>query len=156
MMLSDASIVDEVERCGLIKPFNLKQLQPASYDLKLGCMDNNKPFRIIYPGEFMIASSDELVCIPDYLAARLEGKSSWARRGLIVHTAGFVDPGFRGQLTLEMTNLSSLPIPLDVGILICQIAFFQLDRPVERPYGHPELGSHYQDQIGPTRSALLP
>jgi dCTP deaminase len=153
-VLSDATIIDEVELCGLIKPFNIKQLQPASYDLKLGAMDNGKPFRIIYPREFMIASSEELVNIPDYLVARLEGKSSWARKGLIVHTAGFVDPGFRGQLTLEMTNLSNKPIPLDTGILICQIAFFKTDRPVERPYGHPDLGSHYQDQIGPTKSVL--
>lgn len=153
-VLRDASIVDLVED-GLIDPFTVGQLQPASYDLKLGALEGfNTKHVILGPQQFMLGSTLERVRIPDNIVGRLEGKSSLARQGLIIHTAGFIDPGFRGQLVLEITNLSGKPVMLEIGQLIAQIAFFEMDGPVERPYGHPDLGSHYQDQEGPTPSAL--
>lgn len=88
--------------------------------------------------------------MPSVLCGRVEGKSSWARQGLIVHAAGFVDPGFRGQLTLELFNMSAEYIPLEYGAPIAQISFDFMDWPAQRPYGHPELRSRYQGQIGPT------
>lgn len=150
MILSDASIDEYVTRFSLIEPFRRKQLQPASYDLTLGELPGG--LRKLEPGQFILASTLERVNIPAHVVGRIEGKSSWARKGLIIHTAGFVDPGFRGQLTLEMTNLSDTPVPLKVGVLIAQIAFQLLDKPAARPYGHPELGSHYQNQEGITDS----
>jgi len=86
------------------------------------------------------------------IVGRIEGKSSLARKGLIVHTAGFVDPGFNGQLVLEITNLSDEIFILKPGMRIAQIAFQFLDKPASKPYGHPELGSHYQDQVGVVES----
>jgi dCTP deaminase len=108
---------------------------------------------VIHPGEFVLGRTTEYVELPDDLVARIEGKSSLGRLGLIVHaTAGFVDPGFQGTLTLEITNLTRVPIVLWPGKPIAQLSFMTLDRPAERPYGHPELGSHYQGQVEATES----
>lgn len=140
---------------GLISPFHLQQLQPASYDLILGQIGKTslKEYEL-QPREFILCSTNERVDLPANIVGRLEGKSSWARKGLIVHTAGFVDPGFSGTLTLEMSNLSDVPILLKWGERICQIAFQWLNESAERPYGHPEIGSHYQGQTGTVESAL--
>lgn len=155
MILSDGTIESEVFEGGLkIEPFNFAQLQPASYDLKLGDIYGQSEYKEYWlgPKEFILASTLERVALPNYLVGRIEGKSSLARRGLIIHTAGFVDPGFEGQLTLEITNLSDEAQSLIYGMLIAQVAFQQLDRPARRPYGHPDLGSHYQGQTGATPS----
>ena len=110
---------------------------------------------VIHPGEFVLGSTVEWVELPDDIVARIEGKSSLGRLGLIVHaTAGFVDPGFSGTLTLEITNLTRVPIVLWPGKPIAQLSFMALDRPAERPYGHPDLGSHYHGQPEATESAL--
>ena len=107
----------------------------------------------MHPGEFVLGRTEEFVELPDDVVARVEGKSSLGRLGLIVHaTAGFVDPGFRGTLTLEITNLTRVPIKLWAGKPIAQLSFMALDRPAERPYGHPDLGSHYQGQVESTES----
>lgn len=156
MILSDNTIEELCtgKEPHLIAPYNGARLQPASYDLSLGeVLDYPIGVRkLLEPGEFIIASTKETVHIPSNLVGRMEGKSSLARQGLIVHTAGFVDPGFCGQLTLEITNLSKEIRPLDPGMLIAQIAFTLLDRPSNRPYGTEGLGSHYQYQKGPTAS----
>jgi dCTP deaminase len=108
---------------------------------------------VIHPGEFVLGRTLEHVELPDDLVSRIEGKSSVGRLGLIVHaTAGFVDPGFKGTLTLEITNLTRVPIILWPGKPIAQLSFMTLDRPAERPYGHPDLGSHYQSQVDATES----
>lgn len=150
MILSDSSI--EALGDSLIQPFNRAQLQPASYDLQLGFIrveNHLEDSGLIQPGEFLLASTLEVVLLPSHIVGRIEGKSSWARRGLIIHTAGFVDPGFRGTLTLEITNLSAKPLYLKRFDLIAQIAFSYLDRPAVNPYGSPGLNSHYQNQLGP-------
>lgn len=154
-VLSDVSIEVYSNVSSLIEPFNIENLQPASYDLTLGEFYNYIGVSIdLNPREFIIASTRETVNLPANIVGRIEGKSSWARKGLIIHTAGFVDPGFRGQLTLEITNLSDEIIPLKLGLRIAQIAFQFLDKPANRPYGTPGLDSHYQDQRGPTPSKL--
>jgi dCTP deaminase len=108
---------------------------------------------VIHPGEFVLGTTVEWVELPDDIVARIEGKSSLGRLGLIVHaTAGFVDPGFSGTLTLEITNLTRVPIVLWPGKPIAQLSFMALDRAAERPYGHPELGSHYHGQVEATES----
>ena len=115
-------------------------------------IEPDEPF-VIHPGEFVLGSTEEYVELPDDLVARIEGKSSLGRLGLIVHaTAGFVDPGFRGTLTLEITNLTRVPIKLWAGKPIAQLSFMTLDEAAERPYGHPELGSHYHGQVEATES----
>lgn len=162
-----------------IEPFDEGMVQPASVDLRLGPsfrvfhnfrvesidlaapptgltelveIERDEPF-VVHPGEFVLGRTQELVELPDDLVARVEGKSSLGRLGLIVHaTAGFVDPGFRGTLTLEITNLTRVPIKLWAGKPIAQLSFMALDRPAERPYGHPELGSHYHGQVEATES----
>ena len=107
----------------------------------------------MHPGEFVLARTEEHVVLPDDVVARIEGKSSLGRLGLIVHaTAGFVDPGFAGTLTLEVTNLTRIPIELWPGLPIAQLSFMALDAPAERPYGHPDLGSHYHGQVEATES----
>jgi dCTP deaminase len=154
-------------------------VQPASVDLRLGesfrvfhnfrvpaidladpptnltehiVVQEGEPF-VIHPGEFCLGRTQEWVELPDDLVARIEGKSSLGRLGLIVHaTAGFVDPGWKGTLTLEITNLTRVPIILWPGKPIAQLSFMTLDRPAERPYGHPELGSHYHGQVDATES----
>ena len=108
---------------------------------------------MIHPGEFVLGRTEEWVELPDDIVARIEGKSSLGRLGLIVHaTAGFVDPGWKGTLTLEITNLTRVPIVLWPGKPIAQLSFMTLDAPAERPYGHPELGSHYAGQVEATES----
>jgi dCTP deaminase len=143
--------------------FKPERLQPASLELTLAdeiLVDiPGEPMQVgkisedglLYPGCFVLASTIETVHIPNNLVAQVDGKSSYARRGLVVHqTAGFIDPGFRGQITLEFSNASLNPIRLWVGMPICQLVFFQMSSPAERPYGTKGLGSHYMGQEGPT------
>lgn len=155
-VLSDSTIRWLCQEHNLIQPFNeFPQLQPASYDLLLGELEGVGSGFTEYwlpSGHFILGSTVEMVSLHSNIVARMEGKSSLARRGLIVHTAGFVDPGFTGQLTLEITNLGGQPFKLEKDMKIAQIAFQYLDRPAERPYGHPELDSHYQNQRGITKA----
>ena len=172
-VLSDRSIRERL-RIGEIIPAALYDrsiydaVQPASLELTISDSvirsdDSNPlfawaqddPERIyIRPREFLLGSTRETVHIPNDLLARVEGKSSWARRGLMVHvTAGFIDPGFRGQITLELYNLSTVTQVILVGSRVAQLALEELDRPADRPYGSPGLGSHYQDQQGATPGA---
>jgi dCTP deaminase len=179
-VLSDATIRELIES-GRIKidPFDPSMIQPASVDIRLGnsfrvfhnhriqSIDLADPPRdltehveidaegqfVIHPGEFVLGRTAELLELPDDIVSRIEGKSSIGRLGLVVHaTAGFVDPGFRGTLTLEITNFNSVPIVLRPGLPIAQLSFMALDRPAEKPYGHPDLGSHYYGQIEATES----
>jgi len=108
---------------------------------------------VLHPGEFVLGSTLERVGLPDDLVARLEGKSSLGRLGLLIHsTAGFVDAGWDGHLTLELSNVANLPITVYPGMKIGQISFLRMTTPAERPYGSPGLGSKYQGQLGPTPS----
>jgi dCTP deaminase len=179
-VLSDGTIRAFVEAGRIsIEPWDPTMVQPASVDLKLGNsfrvfhnhriqaidladppggltehveIDEDEPF-VIHPGEFVLGRTEEHVVIPDDIVARIEGKSSLGRLGLIVHaTAGFVDPGFSGSLTLEITNFNSVPIVLRPGLPIAQLSFMTLDKPAERPYGHEALGSHYHGQTDATES----
>lgn len=140
------------------------QYQPASVDLRLGeeFMDPNsnvqvrQKFYTILPGECVLATTLEHIEISSSMVARVEGKSSWGRKFLMVHsTAGFIDPGFKGQITLELVNLSKVSILLPVGCMIVQVSFAWLDAAAERPYGSPGLNSHYQNQAGVQGSALV-
>lgn len=181
MVLSDRSIKDALgEGRIVIRPLDPADIQPASVDLRLdrkvlvfsnsrqpyidikqsmeqlteivAIPDDNHPF-ILHPGEFVLGSTIEHIELPDDLVARLEGKSSLGRIGLVIHsTAGFVDPGWKGNLTLELSNLSRLPITLYYGMKIGQISFLRLTTPAERLYGSPDLGSKYQGQTEPTAS----
>src|ERR1035441_10521704 len=179
-VLSDQTIVSMVQ-AGRIKmePWDPALVQPASIDLRLG--DSFRVFHnhrasaidlrdppdnlteevvvpdgesfVIHPGEFCLGRTLEWVELPDDIVARIEGKSSLGRLGLIVHaTAGFCDPGWKGTLTLELNNLTRVPIKLWAGLPIAQLSFMALDAPAQRPYGHAELGSHYQGQIAATES----
>jgi dCTP deaminase len=113
---------------------------------------DSAPF-ILHPGEFVLGSTLERISLPDDLVARLEGKSSLGRLGLLIHsTAGFIDPGWDGHVTLELSNVANLPITIYVGMKIGQLSFVQLSEPAERPYGATALGSKYQGQAGPTPS----
>ena len=179
-VLSDGTIRRLVaEGRVVIEPWDETMVQPASVDLRLGTsfrvfhnhritaidladpprgltelveVDDDESF-VIHPGEFVLGRTQEHVELPDDIVARIEGKSSLGRLGLIVHaTAGFVDPGFKGTLTLEITNLTRVPIILWPGKPIAQLSFMALDQPAERPYGHPELGSHYHGQTDATES----
>jgi dCTP deaminase len=180
-VLSDGTIRRLVEEGRLvIDPWNPELVQPASVDLTLGdsfrvfhnhrtaAIDLRDPptnhteeitgeeMFVIHPGEFVLGVTREYVELPDDIVARIEGKSSLGRLGLIVHaTAGFVDPGFKGTLTLEITNLTRVPIKLYPGLLIAQLSFMTLDAPAERPYGSEELGSHYQGQLAATESRYM-
>jgi len=179
-VLSDATIRELIDSGRIvIEPFDPAMIQPASVDIHLGhsfrvfhnhriqSIDLGDPPRdltekveigedgtfVIHPGEFVLGRTYEQVEIPDDIVCRIEGKSSVGRMGLVVHaTAGFVDPGFKGTLTLEIANFNSVPIVLRPRLPICQLSFMALDRPAERPYGHPELGSHYHGQIEATES----
>lgn len=180
MVLSDRTIKEEVRRGRIvIEPFDLACVQPSSVDLHLdrqfrvfrhsqwayidvrhsmeGLTDlieveDDQPF-ILHPGEFALGSTRERVALPDDLVARLEGKSSLGRLGLLIHsTAGFIDPGWDGHLTLELSNVANLPITLYYGMKIGQISFLRLTTPVDRPYGSAGLGSKYQGQREPTPS----
>ncbi len=179
-VLSDGTIRRLVEEGRIrIEPWDPGMVQPASVDLRLGpsfrvfhnhraaaidladpptnlteeiTIGEGEPF-VIHPGEFVLGRTLEWVKMPDDVVSRIEGKSSLGRLGLIVHaTAGFVDPGFEGTLTLEITNLTRIPIKLYADLPIAQLSFMTLDRPAERPYGHPELGSHYHGQVEATES----
>ena len=180
MLLSDRDIRSEIAHGRVVlDPWDPGMVQPSSVDVRLDkffrLFDNHKypvidPAQdqpeltrlvevdpgegfVLHPGEFVLGSTLELVQLPDDLAARVEGKSSLGRLGLLTHaTAGFVDPGFRGHVTLELSNVATLPIMLWPGMKIGQLAFFQLSSPAEHPYGSAKYGSHYQDQRGPTAS----
>ncbi len=133
-------------------PFiDVRQAQPDLTELV--SITDDEPF-ILHPGEFVLGQTLEWVELPDDLVARLEGKSSLGRLGLLIHsTAGYVDPGWKGTLTLELSNVANLPIALYFGMKIGQISFFGMSSAVERPYGSKELGSKYQGQSTPTASA---
>jgi dCTP deaminase len=181
-VLSDRDIRGELEAGRVrIEPYDPADLQPSSVDLHLDrsfrvfrnnryayidprtpqpdltellTVQDEEPF-ILHPGEFVLGQTREWVELPDDLVARLEGRSSLGRLGLLIHsTAGYVDPGFRGTLTLELSNVANLPIALYYGMRIGQISFFRMSSPVERPYGTKELGSRYQGQSEPTASAF--
>jgi dCTP deaminase len=151
MILSDSSIRGQMKFWSLrVDPMPPDSaFQPASLELRLA-----EPVTLV-PERFALSHTLETVTIPDHLVAQVNGKSSWARLGLQVHaTAGYIDPGFYGQVTLELKNLGHHRLDLDAGIPICQLVFLQVQGPVLRPYGHPELGSHYQHQMGTTPSYL--
>jgi dCTP deaminase len=113
---------------------------------------SEEPF-ILHPGEFVLGSTLERIGVPDDLVGRVEGKSSLGRLGLLIHsTAGFIDAGFDGHITLELANVASLPITLYPGMKIGQVSFMQMTTPAERPYGSGATGSKYQGQRGPTPS----
>jgi len=115
-------------------------------------VEAHEPF-VLHPGEFVLGATYEVVTLPDDVAARLEGKSSLGRLGLLTHsTAGFIDPGFSGHVTLELSNVATLPITLWPGMKIGQLCFFRLSSPAEHPYGSQKYGSRYQGQRGPTAS----
>lgn len=182
MLLSDRSILEALKQGRLvIRPFDPAELQPASADLHLDhqilafdpsrqfavdlrqsreqptlaiAISREQPF-ILHPGEFVLGSTKEQIELAADLVARLEGKSSLGRLGLVIHsTAGFVDPGWQGKLTLELSNRSRRPIVLYRDLKIAPISFMELTTPAARPYGHPELGSRYQGQTAPTASRL--
>jgi dCTP deaminase len=181
-VLADRDIRAELEAGRIrVEPYDPADLQPSSIDLHLDrsfrVFRNNRyafidpreaqpdltellevrddePF-ILHPGEFVLGQTLEWVELPTDLVARLEGKSSLGRLGLLIHsTAGYVDPGWKGTLTLELSNVANLPIALYAGMRIGQISFFRMSSPVERPYGSSELGSKYQGQSQPTASAF--
>ena len=159
-MLSDNDIFDLCLNRNAIEPFTLARLQPASYDVSLGDhlsaigSEFDDPIILPYslkPHEFVLGFTEEYLNIPDDLYCRFEGKSSLGRRGLMTHvSAGFVDPGFQGQLTLEIFNVSNQEIRLEEGMLIGQLCFGQLTQAAHTPYGSPLRNSHYQGQTGPT------
>jgi dCTP deaminase len=165
-----------------VEPYDPADLQPSSIDLHLDrsfrvFRNNRYPFIdvrspqpdltellnvaddeafVLHPGEFVLGQTIEWVELPDDLVARLEGKSSLGRLGLLIHsTAGYVDPGWKGKLTLELSNVANLPIALYFGMKIGQISFFEMSSPVDRPYGSAGLGSKYQGQSEPTPSAYF-
>jgi dCTP deaminase len=162
-----------------LDPLDLTMVQPSSVDVRLDrffrLFDNHKYQHIdpsldqpdltrlveveasesfvLHPGEFVLGATFEVVTLPDDIAARLEGKSSLGRLGLLTHsTAGFIDPGFSGRVTLELSNVATLPITLWPGMKIGQLCFFRLSSPAEHPYGSEKYGSRYQGQRGPTAS----
>lgn len=182
MLLSDRDILAEIDanRIGL-DPLDKAMIQPSSIDVRLDkffrIFDNHKYPHIdpaanqpdltrqievgngtdetfvLHPGEFVLGSTYEQVTLPDDIAARLEGKSSLGRLGLMTHsTAGFIDPGFSGHVTLELANVATLPIKLYPGMKIGQLCYFRLSSPAENPYGSAKYGSRYQGQRGPTAS----
>lgn len=182
MIFSDRTIKESIEAGRiLIDPYDPGMVQPSSVDLRCDPnfrvfenhryplidpkapqddlttnvrVDEEEPF-ILHPGEFVLGSTYETVGLADDIVARLEGKSSLGRLGLLIHsTAGFIDPGFKGQVTLELSNVANLPIAIYPGMKIGQISFYQMTTPAEFPYGSPELGSKYQGQAGPTPSQM--
>jgi len=180
MLLSDRDIKSEIDKGRVIlEPNDLNMIQPSSVDVRLDRLfrtfENHKyahidpaenqpeltrevavegqdPF-ILHPGEFVLGSTFEVITLPDDIAGRLEGKSSLGRLGLLTHsTAGFIDPGFSGHVTLELSNVATLPIKLWPGMKIGQLCLFRLESPAEHPYGSAVYGSRYQGQRGPTPS----
>ncbi len=154
MILSDTDIAGAQFRYGLVQPWNPGHLQPASVDLTLGneFISNGAKYALTegYPKEFVLATTAENVSIPDNMVGEVKGRSTWARRGLVIESAGYVDPGFSGTITLELYNFSNNTLWLPLGERICQIAFSLLSSPAQRPYGSDGLGSHYQGQTGVT------
>lgn len=182
MILSDHSIKEHIATGRIaITPYDEQMVQPASVDIRLDgrflvfrnykysfidpkdpqpdltelvMVGPEDPF-IVHPGEFILGNTVERIALGTDLVARLEGKSSLGRLGLIVHaTAGYIDPGFEGNITLELSNVANLPIRLYPGMKIGQISFFAMSTPADRPYGHPELGSKYKGQDAPTASRM--
>lgn len=182
MVLSDRTIREEIAKGRIVvRPLGDGCIQPASVDLHLDrnvlvfrnnrvpyvdvrstndrltdmvTMGNDDPF-MLHPGEFVLGSTLEHVEVPDDLVGRLEGKSSLGRIGLLIHsTAGYVDPGWKGHLTLELSNVSGLPITLYYRMKIGQISFLKLTTPADHLYGSAELGSKYQGQTDPTPSRV--
>ncbi len=180
MLLSDRDIRVEIgDKRVVLEPYDEAMIQPSSVDVRLDrffrVFENHRyphidpaedqpdltrevepsdgePF-ILHPGEFVLGSTYEVITLPDDIAARLEGKSSLGRLGLLTHsTAGFIDPGFSGHVTLELSNVATLPIKLWSGMKIGQLCFFRLSSPAENPYGSAKYGSRYQGQRGPTPS----
>jgi len=180
MLLSDRDIRAEIE-AGRVKvePFDKAMIQPSSVDVRLDrffrVFENHKyevidpsveqpdltrevavspdDFFILHPGEFVLASTYEVITLPDDIAGRLEGKSSLGRLGLLTHsTAGFIDPGFSGHITLELSNVANLPVKLYPGMKIGQLCLIKLSSSAEHPYGSAVYGSRYQGQRGPTPS----
>lgn len=182
MILSDRSIRSAISEGRIvIDPFDAAMIQPSSIDLRVDryfrVFENHRypfidpkqnqldlttqveteaadPF-MLHPGEFVLGSTLESVRLGDDIVARLEGKSSLGRLGLLIHsTAGFVDPGFEGHLTLELSNVANLPIAIYPGMKIGQLSFYELSSPAESPYGTKRAGSKYQGQRGPTPSRI--
>ena len=180
MLLSDRHILEEINAGNIVlEPYDQSMIQPASVDVRIDrffrLFDNhkyphidpsqpqedltrlvevapNEPF-ILHPGEFVLGATYEKVTLPNNIAARLEGKSSLGRLGLLTHsTAGFIDPGFSGHVTLELSNMATLPIMLWPGSKVGQLCFFQLSSDAENPYGSGAYGNRYQGQRGPTAS----
>ncbi len=180
MLLSDRDIREAIGAGRVVlDPYDAEMVQPASIDVRLDRLfrvfENHRyphidpsaeqpdltrlvecagdePF-VLHPGEFVLGATYERVTLPDDLAARLEGKSSLGRLGLLTHsTAGFIDPGFTGHITLELSNMATLPIMLWPGMKVGQLCFFRLTSPAEHPYGSQVTLSRYQDQRGPTAS----
>ncbi|MDT4926919.1 MAG: dCTP deaminase [Pseudonocardiales bacterium] len=180
MLLSDRDIRAEVDAGRMsVDPWDAGLVQPSSVDVRLDRFfrvfnnsrythidpssqqdeltalvepEGDEPF-VLHPGEFVLGSTLEIVTLPDDLAGRLEGKSSLGRLGLLTHsTAGFIDPGFSGHITLELSNVANLPIVLWPGMKIGQLCVFRLSSPAEHPYGSAIYGSRYQGQRGPTPS----
>jgi dCTP deaminase len=156
MILSDRDIATRLADGSLIidpLDYSIDPIQPASVDLRLSDCGLSNGTRWINPGEFMLACTLETVHIPADLVAQVNGKSSLGRLGLSVHiTAGFIDPGFQGQITLELHNCSQKIIQLPRRMKICQLMLQRLATPAERPYGHPSRKSKYQGQTGVTPS----
>ncbi|MFZ0625275.1 MAG: dCTP deaminase [Acidimicrobiia bacterium] len=180
MIYSDRSIREAIENGSIqIDPFESSFVQPSSVDLRVGqgfrvfvnhrygqidprhpqtdltqLVDTGEddPF-MLHPGEFVLGSTLERIKLGNDVVARLEGKSSLGRLGLLIHsTAGFIDPGFQGHITLELSNVATLPIAIYPGMKIGQISFYQMTTEADVPYGSPQLGSKYQGQTGPTAS----
>ncbi|MET8622271.1 dCTP deaminase [Kitasatospora sp. NPDC004669] len=180
MLLSDKDIRTEIDLGRVvIDPYDPAMIQPSSIDVRLDRFfrvfenhkyphidpseeqpdltrlvepDGDEAF-ILHPGEFVLASTYEVITLPEDVASRLEGKSSLGRLGLLTHsTAGFIDPGFSGHVTLELSNVATLPIKLYPGMKIGQLCLFRLSSPSEHPYGSERYGSRYQGQRGPTPS----
>lgn len=180
MLLSDHDIAASLDSGRIhLDPLDRSLIQPASIDVRLDRLfrlfDNHRysvidpsieqpeltrlvdvgpeePF-VLHPGEFVLGATYEVVTLGNDIAARLEGKSSLGRLGLLTHsTAGFIDPGFSGHVTLELSNTATMPILLYPGMKIGQLCFFNLSSPADHPYGSGEAGSHYQGQRGPTAS----
>lgn len=180
MLLSDRDILAQIDAGRVqLDPWDAAMVQPASVDVRLDRLfrvfENHRypvidPAEeqtdltreietiedeafVLHPGEFVLGATYELVTLPDDIAARLEGKSSLGRLGLLTHsTAGFIDPGFSGHVTLELSNMATLPIKLYPGMKIGQLCFFQLSSASTQPYGSSKFGSRYQGQRGPTAS----
>jgi dCTP deaminase len=179
MVLSDGAIRRQIENGRIrIEPYDEGLMQPSSLDVRVDryfrvfrnsrypyidvreqqedltelVEAGDEPF-ILHPGEFVLGSTLERIALADDLVARLEGKSSLGRLGLLIHsTAGFIDPGWDGHVTLELSNVANLPITIYPGMRIGQLSFMELSEPAERPYGSEALGSKYQGQRGPTPS----